>query len=249
MTKFRMIPFTSFNAFTNMALDEAIMEFVRKGISQPTIRFYGWDPSAVSIGVFQGIGNEVNLDATQKDGVDVIRRLTGGGALYHDQASEVTYSLIAPTEMFPTNIIESYRTICDDVIYALSQLGIDATFSPINDILVNGRKISGNAQTRRNGILLQHGTILYSVDIDKMFTYLNVRDQKITEIFINNIQERVTSVLDLTTASMDELKKALIMGFKRNREIEFGDYSDLEKKHAQELIHDRFNNNIWTYRL
>lgn len=249
MTKFRMIPFTSLNAFTNMALDGAIMESVRKGISKPTIRFYGWDPSAISIGFFQGIENEVNLDATQKDGVDVIRRLTGGGAVYHDLAGEVTYSLIAPVELFPENIIESYQTICDDVIYALCQLGIDAVFSPINDILVNDRKISGNAQTRRNGILLQHGTILYSVDVDKMFTYLNVSDQKISDKQINSIQERVTSVFDLTTASLDELKKALIIGFKRNREVEFGDYSDLEKEHAQELIHDRFNNKTWTYRL
>ena len=135
MKKFRMITFQYFNAITNMGLDEAIMEFVRKGISQPTIRFYGWDPSAVSIGVFQGVRNEVNLDATKKAGVDVVRRLTGGGAVYHDRLGEVTYSLIAPLEMFPTNIIESYRVICDDIIFALKELGIDAVFSPINDLL------------------------------------------------------------------------------------------------------------------
>ena len=249
MTKFRMIPFALFNAFTNMALDDAIMEFVRKGISKPTIRFYGWDPSAVSIGVFQGIRNEVNLESTRKAGVDVVRRLTGGGAVYHDLTGEVTYSLIAPLDLFPTNIIESYRTICGDIVYALKQLGIDSMFTPINDILVNDQKISGNAQTRRNGILLQHGTILYRVDVEKMFSYLNVSDQKITDKFIKSVQKRVTSVVDLTNASMDDLQKALIMGFKRNREVEFGDYSDLEIQRAQEIIKDRFNNEIWTYRL
>lgn len=249
MTKFRMIPFQYFSAFTNMALDEAIMDFVRKGISKPTIRFYGWEPSAVSIGIFQGIRNEVNLESTHKDGIDVVRRLTGGGAVYHDFSGEVTYSLIAPVELFPTNILESYRVICDDIIFALSQLGINAVFSPINDILVNDQKISGNAQTRRNGILLQHGTILYSVNVEKMFTYLNVSDQKITDKLIKSVQKRVTSVMDLTSTSMEELKKALIIGFKRNREVEFGDYSELEKERAQQLIHDRFNNDIWTYRL
>jgi lipoate-protein ligase A len=239
MKNFRMIPFQYFNAFTNMALDEAIMEGVRNGTSQPTIRFYGWEPSAVSIGVFQGVRNEVNLENTKKNGVDVVRRLTGGGAVYHDRLGEVTYSLIAPLDFFPTNIIESYRVICDDIVFALQQLGINATFAPINDILVNEQKISGNAQTRRNGVLLQHGTILYSVDVETMFSLLNVSDQKISK---RNVQ-------DQTGASMDALKDALIYGFQRNRNIDFGDYSDIEKQRAQELVQERFNNDSWTFRL
>lgn len=249
MKNFRMIPFQYFNAFTNMALDEAIMEGIRNGTSQPTIRFYGWEPSAVSIGVFQGVRNEVNLENTKKNGVDVVRRLTGGGAVYHDRLGEVTYSLIAPLDFFPTNIIESYRVICDDIVFALQQLGINATFAPINDILVNEQKISGNAQTRRNGILLQHGTILYSVDVETMFSLLNVSDQKISDKLIKSVQKRVTSVQDQTGASMDALKDALIHGFQRNRNIDFGDYSDIEKQRAQELVQERFNNNSWTFRL
>jgi|AutmiccommuBRH23_1029490.scaffolds.fasta_scaffold01079_2 lipoate-protein ligase A len=249
MKNFRMIPFQYFNAYTNMALDEAIMEGVRNGISQPTIRFYGWEPSAVSIGVFQGVKNEVNLETTKKDGVDVVRRLTGGGAVYHDKFGEVTYSLIAPLDFFPTNIIESYRVICDDIVFALQQLGIHATFAPINDILVNEQKISGNAQTRRNGILLQHGTILYSVDVETMFSLLNVSDQKISDKLIKSVQKRVTSIKDQTGASMNALKDALIQGFQRNRNVDFGDYSDIEKQRAQELVDERFNNDSWTFRL
>ena len=249
MKKFRMITFQYFNAITNMGLDEAIMEFVRKGISQPTIRFYGWDPSAVSIGVFQGVRNEVNLDESRNIKVDVVRRLTGGGAVYHDISGEVTYSLIAPLELVPTNIIESYRVICDDIIYALSELGIIACFSPINDILVNEQKISGNAQTRRNGILLQHGTILYDVDVKKMFSVLNVSEQKISDKLIKSVQKRVTCVKDQSGSSMEELKHALIRGFKRNRDVEFGDYTNDEVHRAQELVEERFNNDIWTFRL
>lgn len=249
MKNFRMIPFQYFNAFTNMALDEAIMEGVRNGMSEPTIRFYGWDPSAVSIGVFQGVKNEVNLEATHKAGVDIVRRLTGGGAVYHDRFGEVTYSLIAPLDYFPTNIIESYRVICDDIVFALQALGINATFAPINDILVNEQKISGNAQTRRNGVLLQHGTILYSVDVETMFSLLNVSDQKISDKLIKSVQKRVTSVNDQTGASMDELKDALMQGFQRNRNVELGDYSVIEQQRAQELVQERFNNDSWTFRL
>jgi len=249
MKKFRMIPFQYFDAFTNMALDETIMEGVRNGNSLPTIRFYGWDPSAVSIGIFQGIRNEVNLDATQKTGVNVVRRLTGGGAVYHDKLGEVTYSLIAPLDYFPTNIIESYRQICDDIVFALKLLGIQANFSPINDILVNDQKISGNAQTRRNGILLQHGTILFSVDVEKMFTVLNVSDQKISDKLIKSVQKRVTSVVDQTKRNMDDLKNALMEGFSRGRLIEVDDYTHKEKERAKELVQERFNNDMWTFRL
>lgn len=249
MTIFRMIPFEYFNAYTNMALDEAIMESVRKGHSLPTIRFYGWLPSAVSIGIFQGIKNEVHLEETKKANVDVVRRLTGGGAVYHDTFGEVTYSLIAPLELFPANIIESYRVICNDIIDTLDKLGINAEFSPINDILVNGQKISGNAQTRRNGILLQHGTILYSVDVTKMFTYLNVSDQKVSDKLIKSVQKRVTSVADQSSITVDDLKKALISGFKRNRDVKFDDYSEIEKSRAKELVKERFGNDLWTFRL
>jgi len=249
MTKFRMIPFEYFDAFTNMALDEAIMENVRKGNSLPTIRFYGWDPSAVSIGIFQGIKNEVHLEQTKNANVDVVRRLTGGGAVYHDKYGEVTYSLIAPLEIFPTNIIQTYQVICDDIIFALGQLGIQSVFSPINDILVNEQKISGNAQTRRNGILLQHGTILYSVDVRKMFSYLNVSNQKVSDKLIKSVQKRVTSVTDQSSHSMDDLKDALINGFKRNRDVEFGYYTDPEFSRARELVTERFGNENWTFRL
>lgn len=249
MTKFRMIPFAYFDAFTNMALDESIMENVRKGNSLPTIRFYGWNPSAVSIGVFQGIQNEVYLEEAKKAKVDVVRRLTGGGAVYHDINGEVTYSLIAPVELFPANIIESYRVICEGVIFGLEELGIKAVFSPINDILVNEQKISGNAQTRRNGVLLQHGTVLYSVDVPKMFSYLNVSDQKVSDKLIKSVQKRVTSVVDQTTHGIDALKKALISGFRRNRDVEFGDYTPSELNQAQEIVGTRFGNQSWTFRL
>ena len=176
--RFRMISFKYFDAFMNMALDEVIMDGIRSGKTLPTIRFYGWDPSAVSIGYFQGIKNEVNLEGAHSQGVDVVRRLTGGGAVYHDTQGEVTYSIIGPMDIFPSDVIESYRMICGDILHALRLLGIEASFEPINDIMLDNKKISGNAQTRRRGILLQHGTILYQVDAEKMFSVLNVSEQK-----------------------------------------------------------------------
>jgi len=247
--QFRMIQFKYFDAYTNMALDEAIMESIREGNSSPTIRFYGWEPSAVSIGYFQGILNEVNLDATRDAGVDVVRRLTGGGAVYHDIHGEVTYSIIGPLDLFPGDVIESYRLICSDIIYALETLGIKASFTPINDIMVGDQKISGNAQTRRRGILLQHGTILYSVDVEKMFSLLNVSDKKMVDKLIKSVKKRVTSVANLTDVSFTSLVNALAKGFSRDRDIIQGGYSENEIERAKELADAKFRTREWNFRL
>ncbi|MAT42257.1 MAG: hypothetical protein CL609_07950 [Anaerolineaceae bacterium] len=247
--KFRMIPFRYFDAFMNMALDEAIMEAVRNGESLPTIRFYGWAPSAVSIGFFQGIRNEVNLDVTRQAGVDVIRRQTGGGAVYHDQFGEVTYSIIGPVEKFSVNIIKSYEDICESIVIALHQLGLNAHFEPVNDILLNEQKISGNAQTRRQGILLQHGTILYSVEVEKMFSYLNVSEQKISDKLIKSVKKRVTSISDQLDIPMEELQLALEKGFSVGREIEMGDYTEKELTRAAQLAEEKYKSEAWNFRL
>lgn len=247
--KYRMIPFHYFNAFMNMAIDQAIVEGVQQGTSMPTIRFYGWDPSAVSIGIFQGVRSEVNLEEAGRQGVDVVRRITGGGAVYHDRLGEITYSLIAPQELFPVNIIASYELICADIIAALETLGIQAFFQPVNDILVNEQKISGNAQTRREGVLLQHGTILYQVDIETMFSLLNVSEQKISDKLIKSVKKRVTGVNELTSIPLMVLQQALEQGFSRGREIVYGDYLPQEIARAEELVESKFSTDTWLFKL
>jgi lipoate-protein ligase A len=172
----------------NMALDQALMSKVDDFI--PVLRLYGWKPSAVSIGYFQSLEQEVDLKKCKDLGIDVVRRMTGGGAVLHD--NEVTYSFI--TKIFPTNIGESYRFICEPVVRCLKDLGFEAKFSPLNDITVNNKKVSGNAQTRRNSVLLQHGTILLDLDIDKMFSVLKVPSEKIKDKAIQDVKERVVGL-------------------------------------------------------
>lgn len=247
--RFRMISFKYFDAFMNMALDEVIMDGIRSGKTLPTIRFYGWDPSAVSIGYFQGIKNEVNLEGAHSQGVDVVRRLTGGGAVYHDTQGEVTYSIIGPMDIFPSDVIESYRMICGDILHALRLLGIEASFEPINDIMLDNKKISGNAQTRRRGILLQHGTILYQVDVEKMFSVLNVSEQKSVDKLIKSVKKRVTSISDLIDVSMEDVSSALEQGFSREREIIHEDYTAEELELAEQLSKEKFQTESWNFRL
>ena len=195
--KYRIISLEMHNAFMNMAIDEAISESVAKG-NNPTIRFYKWLPSAVSIGYFQSLADEVDVWKCRSLGVGIVRRRTGGGAVYHSNSGEITYSVIGPVSLFPKNIIKSYEEICGWVIKGLNNLGINAEFVPINDILVKGKKISGNAQTRRKNILLQHGTILYDVNVERMFSVLKVPDEKIKDKLIKVVKEEIARAQELS---------------------------------------------------
>ncbi|MDI6721049.1 MAG: biotin/lipoate A/B protein ligase family protein [Candidatus Aenigmarchaeota archaeon] len=244
--KWRIIRTEANNAFMNMAIDETVSEGVAKG-GQPTIRFYKWYPSAVSIGYFQSLDEEVDAEACRLVGVDIVRRRTGGGAVYHDYNGEITYSIIGKEDVFPKGITESYREICGYIINGLAILGIHAEFKPINDIIVNGKKISGNAQTRRNGVLLQHGTILYDLDVRKMFSLLKVGKEKISDKFIQSVEERVTRVLNHSSCSLEELEKSLITGFTKNREFELGALTAEEIGMAKRLAAERYASREWNW--
>ena len=244
----RIISLEENNAFTNMAIDEAISETVANGKSLPTIRFYTWKPSAVSIGCFQSMADEIDSSVCSNLGVDAVRRRTGGGAVYHDNLGEITYSVIAPQNMFTSNIIESYKIICGWIIYSLSLLNIQAQFVPINDIVSGGKKISGNAQTRRGGVLLQHGTILYDVDVKKMFSLLKVPNEKIRDKMIATVEERVTSIKRIKPEiTRDALYQALVKGFINGKSFSFGSLTGEEISRAKELAETRYSNKEWNF--
>ncbi len=256
--QWRIIPLQIHDAFMNMALDEACSEEVAAGKVPPTIRFYRWQPSAVSIGYFQSLNDEVATGKCKEAGVDVVRRRTGGGAVFHDYEGEITYSVIAPENIFPKGITESYHEICGWIIQSLQLLGVPTEFKPINDIIlapnaqspdgtnVGGKKISGNAQTRRNGILLQHGTILYQVDVPKMFSLLKVGQEKISDKMIKAVEERVCSIKLLKPeVTMEQLYQGLFQGFTQNKKHSIGDWTPQEIQRAQELIKSRYGTPAW----
>jgi lipoate-protein ligase A len=249
----RLIDLREADAYTQMAMDEAILRARSEGRAPNTIRLYRWRPSAVSIGYFQSLEEEVDLEACQRMGVDVVRRLTGGGAVYHDHEGEITYSLIAPETdpKVPRDIPESYRVICGCLVRALGHLGLKAEFRPINDILVGGRKVSGNAQTRRLGVVLQHGTVLIECDVRKMFTVLKVSEEKIRDKLIRTAEERVTSIRRELgrQVSFGEVREALIKGFEEGLDIrlEPGEPSDYEME-LVEVLRERYRSGEWLRR-
>jgi len=169
----------------NMDHDLELMEEVASGESPPILRIYRWSPPAVSLGYFQDENEVVDLKACLNAGVDVVRRPTGGRAVLHDQ--ELTYSIIVP-EAHPFinkgGVMDAYRAISRGIITAFNLLDIVAVLTPEEqyraglapgscfdsstayEIQVDGKKVVGSAQLRRDGIILQHGAILFSLPAD-----------------------------------------------------------------------------------
>ncbi len=233
-----------------MALDEVICERVRENKSGVCLRIYSWKPSAISIGHFQGMTHEIDINACKAKGIYYVRRRTGGGAVYHDREGEITYSIIGPEKFFPENLAKSYEYICAPIINTLKKIGINAEFKPINDIIVNGKKISGNAQTRKKGVLLQHGTILYSVDVDLMFSILKVGKEKIAAKLIESVKSTVTSIKEQKEISKEDVIKifeeeAGTYFFKG--EYELSDYNNDELDDAKRLAKEIYSTDAWNF--
>lgn len=243
--RWRILRYEEGSAAFNMALDEAIAEAVAFRIAGPTMRFYGWRPAAVSIGRFQKLEEVVDLESCQRLGVDVVRRSTGGGAVFHDQ--EVTYSVICPEDMMPADINDAYREIGGWMVNALKFLGIEASFEPINDVLVDGKKISGSAQSRRKGIFLQHGTLLYDIDRVKMFSVLKVPQDKLDSHSLGDPVERVTSVREQKKVPWEYVAAAMANAFIMNREWYAGDITADELTRAEIISKQRYGNKDWTF--
>lgn len=184
---------TGFNsASLNFAMDEAVLELVQE-TGVPVLRLYGFAPTACTIGYFQGMQLEIDQTRAADAKVECVRRMTGGGAVMHD-ANQFTYSLVIPESMVPANIQESYEFICRPILEVLAEVGLQAEFAPLNDIILNGQKISGNAQTRKKGVVLQHGTLLLDVDVDLMFSLLLVPDEKLRDKLVASVKKRVTGI-------------------------------------------------------
>lgn len=245
--RWRLLPFEAAPASMNMAIDEAVSEGVRDGTSPPTMRFYAWRPGAVSLGCFQSVEEEVDPEACLRLGVDIVRRRTGGGAVYHDPEGEITYSVIAPEGAMGRDINASYREVCGWVVDALGELGVHSEFRPINDIVASGRKVSGCAQTRREGAFLQHGTVLYSIDPQRMFKLLKVSKTKISDKDIAGLEDRVTALDRLTDATKADLLAALHRSFLRCKEWYEAPLSERERDRAAQLAKDRYANPQWTW--
>jgi lipoyltransferase/lipoate-protein ligase len=257
MNAWRLLKLEKYGPFMNMAIDEAIL---RARISERvpnTLRFYRWSPSAVSIGKFQNPQNEVYLDNCQRLGVDVVRRISGGGAVYHDAEDEVTYSLIAKTEdLGVVDVVAVYARIYAGIADALRILGITADFNEGNakncpNLTVKGRKISGSSQAQKSGIILQHGTLLLNLDLERMFTLLRVPWAKTRTEVVEIARNKHTSIEDELghAVSAETVGNALFEGFKNAFGVQLvaGELTVFEHGLAETLCKEKYATDDWNF--
>jgi len=256
MDTWRLLPLQTDNAFLNMAIDEAILTARIAGHVPNTLRFYRWQPSAVSIGKNQKLEAEVYLNGCAQLGVDVVRRVSGGGTVYHDYEGEVTYSVTAKTtDIGATDITTVYAKIYEAIKDALRLLGITADFSGGDakncpNLTVNGKKISGSSQTITRGVVLQHGTLLRSVDLPKMFTLLKLKNASCTQA-ADIAKRKITSIQnELGHAVMPEtIANALAQGFKAMLKIQLepGELTHYESELANKLCKEKYSTKEWNF--
>jgi len=250
--EWRLLTTKANTAAVNMAIDRAVMVSNSNKKVPPTVRFYTWDPPAISIGYFQSLDDEIDLKNCKKLGVDYVRRITGGGAVFHEK--ELTYSIVISEShpQIPKNIMDSYNRICGAVIKGLKNLGIKSEYKPINDIIANGKKISGNAQTRKMKTVLQHGTVLLDVDVDKMFSILKVPNEKIKDKLIADVKERVTSTKHALgrEISFKDAARAMKEGFEEEFNVKLveGALTEEEIKLANKFEKECFSAKDWNHR-
>lgn len=253
----RVLDFNRYNAFENMAIDEAIFRETVNNKKHPTLRFYGWRPAAVSIGYFQDIREEVNIEKCRADGVDVVRRLSGGKAVSH--CDEVTYSVIAcdTEELFPPDILGTYKIISNCMARGLAYLGIEAVLAENgrnllpdadfksccfsmpsrNELLVSGRKICGSAQFRANSGFLQHGSLLMNFDPIKTASFLLPMR---TTAQLHKLKDSVAAINEeiARPVSEKEICTGLKKGFMEVLGVKFSEetLTNAEEKLASKLV-------------
>ena len=227
----RLIEQQTYNAAMNMAIDEAICESVASKGQLPTIRFYKWKNNSVSIGSNQN-QNEINLSLCKKNQIDVVRRITGGRAVFHDKM-DFTYSVIAPIIVFG-NIRNAYSEICSWIIDALAALGIKSELKNKNDVMVDGKKISGNAaKLINNNLYLQHGTLVYGIDFKTMPGILNISKE--------TAKKKIASILEFKNMSQDKVYQTLKKNFIKDKKIESGHLTKNELAHARQLAKTKYS--------
>ncbi|MCL1631141.1 lipoate--protein ligase family protein [Sporolactobacillus sp. CPB3-1] len=241
----------------NMALDEYLLKCGANGRKQPVLRFYGWDPPGLSIGYFQKTEGKINWDGARAHHIDCVRRLTGGLAVLHHD--ELTYSVVLPEDYpcMPHSVVGAYRVLSRGLLEGFRALGLDANLavpeskggnahSPVcfeeaswYELVVEGRKAAGSAQTRQKGMILQHGSIPISVDEDELFDCFCYANERIKKRAKEAFSRKAVSLESLLGRKVElgEVKSAFYQGFERGLGITLHplDWTDDDERAVLEL--------------
>ena len=248
-----------------MALDEIAAETVAAG-GPRTVRVYRWEPSTLSLGYRQD-PDTVDWAFCEREGITVTRRPTGGGGIYHDDFGDISYTIVAPADELPGDLMETYELLCAPVFDAFERMGVDARFTdeerpaihqpacylralhPAHDVVASGegdgpaRKISGNAQYRRKDAVIQHGSLKFSLDAER---HLGVFDAPVATP--GEFHDRVTTVDALSDTDRDDAVRAVEEALCDWADADEGSWTDAELSRARDHAEAKFASEAWNRR-
>ncbi|WP_026696678.1 lipoate--protein ligase family protein [Alkalicoccus chagannorensis] len=257
----------------NMAMDEKLMEWHRNGEIPPVVRFYEWAPASLSLGYFQRIHRDIDLEAVKRHQAGLVRRPTGGRAVLHED--ELTYSVIVEESYpgIPQGVTEAYRVLSEGLLKGFRSLGLDADFSiprteeekealknPRSavcfdapswyEMVVEGRKIAGSAQTRQKGVVLQHGSLIRTIDADKLFDMFQFPDQRVRDRMQQGFYKKATPLGDLMEelADMETMKAHFRRGFEEALGVSLKTWTPDKKQEEEvlQLAEEKYAAQAWT---
>ncbi|WP_285851799.1 lipoate--protein ligase family protein [Sporosarcina luteola] len=259
----------------NMALDEALLEWHSRGEIGPVLRFYEWEPATLSIGYFQSVEKEINMDAVEKHGLGFVRRPTGGRGVLHEH--ELTYSVIVTEDYpgMPESVTEAYRVISGGLLEGFRNLGLHAEFSlPASkeqsdnlkkpksavcfdapswyELVVEGKKVAGSAQTRQKGVILQHGAILLGLDEDKLVSLFKFPSEESRKRMLDSLPDKAVAIDRLTDRdiSVEECVRAFGKGFETALDIMLQpmELSEEQLLYVEEIEERKYANKDWNFK-
>ena len=231
----------------HMALDQVLTDEVGAGARAPTLRVWEWASPAVVIGRFQSLRNEVDMQAAQRYGVEVVRRISGGGAMFIEPGNTITYSICAPLSLVEgLSFQQAYAYMDAWVLEALGELGIKAWYQPLNDITSAGGKIAGAAQAHRGHAVLHHVTMAYDIDAAKMLQVLRIGREKLSDKGIASAAKRVDPLRSQTGLSREAVIEHMLATFRRKHGLHDDALSTDETAGAEALVTSKFATPEWT---
>ncbi len=234
----------------NVALDEVLLGQVQHGERLPTLRFWGWGGQAVILGSFQSVRNEVDEQAAREMDIQIVRRMSGGGAMLVQPGLTITYSLYIPESLLQgVSIADSYA-VCDQwAVQAFLNAGINAWYAPLNDITSAEGKIGGAAQARRPGAILHHTTIAYEMNPDEMLRVLRIGRAKLSDKGIASAAKRVSPLRRQTGLPREQLVERLINGFRNSFGLTQSALTAEDILAGEQLVQSKYGTDDWTHSL